>query len=109
MPRLIATRSRNGATRGIISDLSQHKDPDRTSRAKLKKEASKKAEKKGEEAEEGGAEKVEISRRILPCSSAEWARSASSPRQEHCVFEVRQGRFGRKPDDRSRFQIRQRR
>jgi hypothetical protein len=40
MPRLIAliaTRSRNGATRGIISDLSQHKDPDRTSRARLKK------------------------------------------------------------------------
>src|ERR1700726_2401200 len=105
MPRLIATRSRNGATRGIISDLSQHKDPDRTSRAKLKKEASKKAEKKGEE---GRAEKVEISRRILPCSSAERARPASSPRQEHCVFEVRQGRFGRKPDDRSRFQIRQR-
>ena len=37
MPRLIATRSRNGATRGIISDLSQHKDPDRPARAKLKK------------------------------------------------------------------------
>lgn len=55
-----------------ISDLSQHKGPDRTSRAKLKQEASKKAEKKGEEKEvgEGRAEKVEISRRILPCSPA---------------------------------------